>query len=271
MNGEPDRVDVERYLARIDHPSVGVGAPSLDLLTSLHRAHGSTVPFENLDILLGRPIRIDLPTVFDKIVLARRGGYCFEQNSLFAGVLDLLGFEVSRLAARVLMGRPVDSSPRTHMCLAVDIDGKRHLCDVGFGGGGPLEPVALVDGQETTIGRFRYRVTSGLGGWVLELHERDKWMALYTFTDEPEYAVDYELANHFTSTHPRSDFTQFVMVQRGQGDSQVAVRAYQLIEHRVDGVTTTAIDGDEALLDLLRDRFDLDFPTGTVFRPLHRR
>src|SRR5437763_9316343 len=115
-------LDVDSYFDRLD--DVGERAPSFSTLARLQRAHATTIPFENLDIHLGLPIRIDLASVAAKLIEARRGGYCFEQNTLFAAALEALGFSVSRLAARVRLGQ-MQVTARTHMILAVGAEGRR--------------------------------------------------------------------------------------------------------------------------------------------------
>jgi N-hydroxyarylamine O-acetyltransferase len=130
---EQNRVDLVAYLARIDYAERL--DPTVATLRNLHFAHATQIPFENLDILLGHPISLDLAALASKLVTARRGGYCFEQNTLFAAVLESLGFVVTRLAARVRFGSTA-IRPRSHMLLSVAIDGVEWLADVGFGGEG---------------------------------------------------------------------------------------------------------------------------------------
>src|SRR5262249_30740485 len=133
-------LDLDAYLTRINQ--VGPLAPTQQVLERLHLAHTTHIPFENLNVLLGRPIRLDLDSLQAKLVRDRRGGYCFEQNTLFASVLEQIGFRVTRLAARVRLGAH-RLLPRTHMLLRVDVDGQPWLADVGFGGAGLLQPILL--------------------------------------------------------------------------------------------------------------------------------
>ena len=147
-------VDLAAYLARVG--LAAVPAPDLAGLFELHRAHVASVPFENLDIQMGLPIRLDLDALQDKLVRRRRGGYCFEQNTLFLAVLQDLGFDAEPWEARVRLG-VTEVRPRTHMLLRVRLGGRDWLCDVGFGGQGPVEPVPL-DGTEVEQGSDAYRV-----------------------------------------------------------------------------------------------------------------
>ncbi|HEX4845653.1 MAG TPA: arylamine N-acetyltransferase, partial [Geothrix sp.] len=131
--------DLDAYFERVGFG--GEPKASLDTLFALHFAHATRVPFENLDIQMGLPIRLDLPSLQDKLVRRRRGGYCFEQNTLFLAALKVIGFDVIACEARVRLGAP-DILPRTHMLLLVRMEEAFWLSDVGFGGEGLLWPVA---------------------------------------------------------------------------------------------------------------------------------
>src|ERR1051325_366706 len=116
-------MNLDAYLARIGH--TGSREASLATLRALHLLHVGAIPFENLDVLLGRGIRMDLESVEQKLVRDRRGGYCFEQNTLFAAVLRALGFKVDAFLARVRWNVPQENrTPLTHMILRVEIDGR---------------------------------------------------------------------------------------------------------------------------------------------------
>ena len=253
--------DLAAYLRRIGY--AGELSPSRATLDALHRAHATSIPFENLDILLGVPIRLDLPSLQAKLVAGRRGGYCFEQNALFASALEHLGFAVTRLAARVRY-RSDRVLPRTHMALRVDVDGARLLADVGFGAEGLLLPVPL-DGVESTQFAWTYRVIDeGGGAHLLQSRRGDRWEDLYGFTHEPQLPVDYEIANYYTSTHPASRFTQMLTAQRIASDVRRFLRDREYVEDRGATSDTRTIDSTE-LLTVLEQKFGLVFPAGTRF------
>src|ERR1700732_3402975 len=149
-------IDLNAYLGRVGY--TGDRRPTASMLRELHLAHATHIPFENLDILLGRPIQLDLESLQAKLVHGKRGGYCFEQNLLFAAALEGLGFSVTRLAARVRLGR-AQLLPRTHMLLKVDVDGGPWLADVGFGGEGLLLPVPMSPGDVSRQDCWTYRVS----------------------------------------------------------------------------------------------------------------
>src|SRR3990172_4815095 len=144
--GDCVALDLDAYLERIGYS--GSLQPVHAVLESIHLAHATRIPFENLDILLKRPIRLDLACLQAKLVTGRRGGYCFEQNLLFSAVLQRLGFSVTQLAARVLY-RSRRKLPRTHILLLVEVEGATWLADVGFGLEGLLLPVPFASGRET--------------------------------------------------------------------------------------------------------------------------
>ncbi len=149
---------LDTYLARIGWR--GSPEPTVAALTAILRAHMASIPFENLDVLLGRGVRIDLDSVHLKLVLARRGGYCYEHATLLSAALERLGFHPVTHSARVVMVTPRPAAPRTHMFLSVAVGGGTYLLDPGFGGHGPLVPVPLVENQEIREGPDGHRLTT---------------------------------------------------------------------------------------------------------------
>ncbi|MCW3029045.1 MAG: putative acetyltransferase [Solirubrobacterales bacterium] len=198
--------DLDAYLARIGLS----GRPSL---AEMHRAHTTSIPFENLDPRRGRPVSLTLEDLQEKLVVQRRGGYCFEHNLLFKGALEALGAEVDPLLARVRLGaEPGVTRPRSHLLLGVAIDGRRWHADVGFGMGTPLEPLPFGAGEEHHQSGWRYRVVADGAELVLQTADRDDWVDMYGFLPEPVPMVDVETSNWFTATHPRSPFVSGLSV-----------------------------------------------------------
>ncbi len=258
-----DPIELDAYLARIRYAESR--DPTIETLRGLHFAHATQIPFENLDIVLGRSIALDLKSLQSKLVEGRRGGYCFEQNTLFAAVLEVLGFAVTRLAARVRYGSTA-IRPRSHMLLSVEIEGNPWLADVGFGGDGLLFPIRLDLDDEIQQGAWSFRVRSEGDIRVLQSLHPGGWFDLYAFTPEPQYPVDYVVSNHFTSTYPLSPFLQSLVVQRTSLDARWILRNRELTEQRPDRQTTIALSDDDAVLVTLADVFGLHFPAGTTFR-----
>jgi N-hydroxyarylamine O-acetyltransferase len=263
MPGLDSNIDLAAYLERVNY--TGDRAPSRATLDALHLAHATHIPFENLDILLGRPIRLDLASLQAKLIRDRRGGYCFEQNRLFATVLETLGFAVTTLAARVRFGTS-SVLPRTHMLLQVDVDGIPLLADVGFGIFGSLMPLPLDERGESLQFAWTYRIAREAGLYVLQMRAGDAWSDLYAFTLEPQYPGDYEMANHYTSTHPSSRFVQSVIAQRSAIDVRRMLRDRTYSEHRGDSVIQRTLTADDELLEVLACEFGLQFPKDTRFR-----
>ena len=211
--------DLDAYLERIRLAEI----PSCDLdgLAAVQRAHRLAIPFENLDIRLGRGIAIDSDSVFDKLVTRRRGGYCFEQNRLFCDALTALGFTARPLLARVWFGATTTPG-RTHMLLLVTIDGQQWIADAGFGGSySPVLP--LVENAEAVApDGAAYRLILDDRGWVLLRDgnpattdgriEGEGWVEQYSFTLDDVPAIDLQMSNHWTATAPGTRFTDLVVV-----------------------------------------------------------
>jgi N-hydroxyarylamine O-acetyltransferase len=259
-------LDLTAYLDRIGRADLRGAPPDLSTLRALHLAHPGAIVFENLDIQRGLPVRLDLASLQAKLVGARRGGYCFEHNALLAAVLGAYGYRVTRLCGRVRLGKPAGVvPPRTHMLLRVDLDEGPHLVDVGFGGGELLQPLPLVHGRHRQHG-WDYELVPHAGGHLLRARLPHDWVDLYEFTEDPAHPIDYEVANHYTATHPESGFVQTLTAQRARPDLRLVLRGRVLDEIRPDGATRRELTSRAELLALLADRFDLHFPPDTEFR-----
>ncbi|MBK0374724.1 arylamine N-acetyltransferase [Streptomyces californicus] len=264
-------LDLDAYFARIGW--TGEPRPTLEVLRSVLRAHLLGIPFENLDPVLGSAPSLALDDLEAKLVRGRRGGYCYEHNTLFSAVLRQIGFAVTPLAARVVVGAaPGDIRPRTHMLMRVDVAGEPHpyLADVGFGAiGSLLEPIELVEGAELFDTPRHHRLvhtphTGPLPTWELQVEKGGAWEPQYTFTLEPYEAPDYEVINWFIATYPRSPFRQAVYAQRTRVGSHLSLAGLDLVETADDGTITERVlkDGDEALR-VLADDFGIQLPEGT--------
>ncbi len=252
-------IDLDAYFARIGYGGPRKAAP--DVLRELHLAHATHIPFENIDIHLGQSIRLELDHLQSKLVAGRRGGYCFEHNTLLAAALEATGFHVTRLAARVRFGAD-RILPRTHMLLEVAAGGTSYLCDVGFGAEGPLEPIPLVPGREVPSFERAFRLTEEAGQLVLQSRAAGPWQDLYAFTREPQYPVDFEVANHFTSTHPQSIFVQTITAQRQGPAERIILRNRQLTVERNGSSQARTIADANSLRSVLAEHFGLEFSVG---------
>lgn len=244
--------DLDAYLARIGY--TGERTPTAATLKALQRAHIYAIPFDNLD-----PVRGVVPSLVQDDLMAKlvhdttRGGYCYEHNTLYAAALRALGFQVTLLAGRVLVGaKPGDLRPRTHMLLLAEApdDPERYLTDVGFGSEGALlDPMPLAPAEVRDHPRHhRLSVVPGdspLEQWVLRAYQDGEWRDQYSFTVEPYYAPDFGVINHFIATSPKSPFSSRVYACRTFPDHQLMV----------DGTTFTVIqaDGTSVKRDLADD------------------
>ena len=184
----PLAFDLDAYCARINY--TGSRDVSLATLKGLHFAHVHTVPFENLDIHLGRRISLEASDLFRKIVTGRRGGYCYEVNSFFAMILQAFGFHVQCLLARVLYGFST-FRPRSHQLLLVTVENQSWIADVGFGSCCLRLPLLLTSDtvQEQGPDKFQLRAEAG-PTYILGAMIGGRWQALYSFTLEPFFLAD---------------------------------------------------------------------------------
>ena len=271
-----DQLDLDAYFARIGH--AGPRAPTLATLQALLLAHTQTIPFENLDVLLGRGISLEPRAVEQKLVHDRRGGYCFEQNSLLLRVLLAMGYAASPISARVRVQRARDfTPPRTHVFVRVQLDGEPWLCDVGVGALSPTAPLRLDCATEQATPHEPRRLVRE-GQW--SHHElRDptarifhqvklggEWQDVCEFTLEPMPEIDREVANWFTSTHPRSHFRDRLMVARASATGRVTLINRDFTVRGPDGVgTTRRLRDPDELLQVLDGQFGIVLPAGTRF------
>lgn len=260
----PDSLDLDAYFARIGYQ--GDTLPTAATLHALHRDHTLRIPFENLDLLLGRALRLDPASLEAKLVRERRGGYCFEQNGLLAAVLQQLGFKVTRLTAQLRPGvHP--ALPRAHMVLHVEADGISWLADVGFGGYGLIEPIPLEAGLETTQGMWTFRLQRDGKRWTLECSQCAAGCEQYAFTLDPQGAADLDPANHAAATSPDSPFAQTLTVQLPAPTERRILHDRELSIVDVHGLHREFIASEEELLRVLDQVFGLHLPAGTRFRP----
>lgn len=255
-------LDLEAYFQRIGY--MGERAPTLETLQALITHHTRTIPFENLNPLLHQPVKLDLESLQQKLVQNGRGGYCFEQNGLFSPVLTALGFQVTNLAARVIMGQDDDASAAlTHQLLRIDIGDQPYIADVGFGGMTLTSPIRLEPdvAQETTHEPYRLREKDGL--YWLDALVQNEWRVFYRFTLEPRPAVDYEVGNWYVSTHPQSGFVTGLSAARIGDGKRYALRNGRFSIHTLGQESEIReLEDVEAVLEVLQDVMGLTLPQG---------
>jgi len=251
--------DLDAYMARIGYE--GPRAANLETLRAVHFLHPQAIPFENLDPLLRRPVRIDAVSLQDKLIRSGRGGYCFEQNLLFVHALRALGFVVHEYTARVLYGRPVGArAPRTHLLLGVECEGRRYLADVGFGSNVMTGPLLLDETSPQQTPHEPYRIARDGDFYVVEFLMRDVWTKLLRFDVSEQIFEDHVQGNWYVSTYPQSMFLNSLMAARVEPGRRYALANNQLTVHDMtSGSDKRELDKAElrdALGDIFRIRLD---------------
>jgi N-hydroxyarylamine O-acetyltransferase len=252
--------NLDAYLHRIGYS--GPRAATLDTLAALHLQHPAAIPFENVDPLLRRPVRLDIASLQQKLVHERRGGYCFEQNLLFLAALRSLGFTVRGLAARVLYNAPGDAiRPRSHMLLALRVSGMDYIADVGFGGLTLTAPLRLEPDVEQRTPHETFRFVRWEGHFLEQARVRGDWKTLYRFDEQEQLLPDYEVANWYTSTHPDSPFLTSLIAARAAGRTRFALLNNQFAVHHLDAQTErrTLATGPE-IRRTLEETFGISLP-----------
>ena len=261
-------LDFDAYFSRIGY--TGPRSPTLATLHALAAAHVQSIPFENLDVLLGRGVSLEPEAVFQKLVHDRRGGYCFEQNSLLLAVLTALGFHAAPLSARVRWQRPRDfTPPHTHLFIRVELDGVTWLVDAGVGGLSLTSAIQLHhDGEQRTPHDTRRIVREG-ALWFHQVRFDTEWLDVCEFTLEEMPPIDRELANWWTSTSPDSKFRQNLLVARAapNGVRHTLNNREFTTRHAVGRSEKRELNTPAELLVVLAETFGLHFPPDTRFGP----
>ena len=253
---------LHRYLARL-----GLGAdarPTLDTLTALHRAHALSVPYENLDVQLQRPLSTDTGAALAKVA-SGRGGWCYEMNGILGWALEEVGFEVKRLAGAVARDVAGDSVIGTHLVLLVRVDGEDWIGDVGYGDG-LIDPVRLREGaiSGNPLACSLQRIE---GGWWRYLNDPRSGGPNFDFN--PDVATEALLDDRcdFQQRDPASPFVQNAVVQRWTGDAHYSLRGRVLRVLTVEGEEKSLIDSSADYVRRLREAFAIDLPRAAELWP----
>ena len=249
-------LQLQAYLERIDYS--GDITPNIDNLRAIHRAHMMTVPFENLDIHVGRKIVLDEGKLFYKIVNERRGGFCFEQNGLFSMMLRQMGYDVIRLGAEVRGGDGTYSIPMGHMTLLVTLDDQRWLADVGFGDSF-TEPLAIDDPDPQVIDGRSFKIEhDGEIGFYSRLNPEGEWGIQYRFSFEAHELSDYDSACHYMQTSPETHFTQKRICSKVTPDGRISLSDLRLIERVGEERIERDLADEDEFTTLLWEQFGID-------------
>ncbi|MCW8127219.1 arylamine N-acetyltransferase family protein [Microbulbifer halophilus] len=259
-----EMINLDAYLQRIDFS--GSPAADLDSIKKLVARHTRAISFENLNPFFGWPVEIDLPAVERKLVHSRRGGYCYEQNTLMQALLESLDVPVTPLAARVLWQAPEDSTPaQSHMMLRAEIGGKPYLVDVGFGVQTPTAPLRLDTEAPQDTPHGCYRVLQADGEFLVQVALPGSWAPIYRFDLQRQAPDDYKMFNWYCSTHPDSHFTRDLIATRPVESGRYTLHNNKLTFYPLDGPKReSSVAGPEELRRQLRDVFDIELPDSDV-------
>jgi len=182
-------------------------------LQQLQIAHLKSIPYENLDILKKVPLSLDSESLFEKIILNQRGGYCFELNGLYSNLLKSLGFAVTNLAGRFIRNES-SLQMRRHRILKVRADDGIYICDVGVRSESPRIALRFVDDLIQNDGKSEYKFEQNdLYGHILSQKcQYNDWKTMYGFTEEPQLDIDYIMPSFFCEKHPDSPFINYKMI-----------------------------------------------------------
>jgi N-hydroxyarylamine O-acetyltransferase len=234
----------------------------LETLRGLHQRHLLSVPFENLDIHLGRPIVLSEDAFYEKIIRGHRGGFCYELNGSFSALLTMLGFKVTMLSARVASKSGGFSPEFDHMTLLVALKG-RWLVDVGFGDSF-TEPKRLdYSGTQSDNGRV-YRITRRSGGRLLSRWDAEKrlWEPQYMFSLRPRKLEDFVRRSRYQETSPNSHFKKGRLCTLLTRSGRVTLTDTKLIVTRGSRRFERHVRGAKEFNRLLQERFGIELRPG---------
>jgi N-hydroxyarylamine O-acetyltransferase len=246
-------MEIDKYLKRISH-NLPIEI-SLGGFTSLHLQHLYSIPFENLDIHIGRKIVLDFENIYNKIVMNNRGGFCYEMNGLFYSVLTSLGFIVKMVSARVYDG--TEPGPEfDHMALIVDLGGTEYLADVGFGDSF-REPLKFETGISQNQGSKYYRIESiGENSYILKQSDNGiDFSNMYRFSTTTRELRDFIQMCNYHQTSPLSHFTQKRIITIAKPNGRITISGRKLIETLEGNRTESEIESEEDFNKLLTEHF----------------
>jgi N-hydroxyarylamine O-acetyltransferase len=251
--------DQAAWLARIGYS--GSREPTLETLRGLVETHARAISYESIDVLLGRPPKLDLESLQRKMIADRRGGYCFEQNFLFRGGLRSLGFDITSFQARVVRGLAIDAArPMLHMVLQVNLPEGPFLADVGFGNVAPTAPVKLVADLEQATPHEVMRFIRMGDELTLQSKLGERWEHIYRVVLLPRVDAEYEMCNWYTGSHPNSLHRKNLIVARpGMNNTRITLFNARLSVRHGDGkVERRHLESPGEYRDVLAETFGLD-------------
>lgn len=254
-------MNISLYLARIHYAEPL--QPDAQTLLGVQRAHMLSVPFENLDIGLKRPIQLSEAALWDKIVIQKRGGFCYELNGLFAALLKEIGFNVTYLNARVYNHEGMPGIDFDHLALLVQAPEQpgRWLVDVGFGDSFN-EPLRFEESGEQVQDLRSYRLEQIPDGYVTWQKNYDgSWERQYFFDLQPRsFPKDYEAACLYHQTSPLSSFTRGGIISKATPEGRVSLEERRLIITSKGQRSEQSVESKAEYHALLKRYFDVTLP-----------
>ncbi|GIL41702.1 arylamine N-acetyltransferase family protein [Roseiterribacter gracilis] len=252
-------LDLDSYFARIGYD--GPRSATLDVLQHLQLLHPIAIPFENLDSLHGRTPLLDAEALQAKLVDSKRGGYCFEQNTLLRLALEALGFRVTSLLARVCWGLPAGAeTARGHMLLRVDIGDEAWIADVGFGSVTLTAPIRLAYDIEQATPHETFRLVRCGDRFEQQVRFDQTWLPVYRFGLLPEGDDDIAMSNWYVATHPRSNFVRNLIAARPTLRGRISLAGGALTIREGGAVEKRTAASRDELLQMLHAQFGIDVP-----------
>lgn len=253
-------VNLGRYLQRIGYE--GLVSPTLETLKVLHQKHTEAIPFENLNPFLGIEVNLDTPSLEQKMIHKKRGGYCFEQNLLFREVLRAIGFDAKGLAARIRWNKEEDEiTSRGHMLLLIELDDHKYIADVGFGGLTLTAPLRLQAAISQKTPHEPYRLIQNGEDFLMQTLVRDEWKDVYQFNLTESFLPDYQVTNWYLSNHPDSHFVTGLVAARPAPGRRYVLRDNRFSVHHLNGETEKQeFKTPDKIRNVLETHFQLSIP-----------
>ena len=263
FEAEKLKFDIDGYFSRIGYK--GSHDPTFETLKDIHRQHAQSIPFENLNPFLRIPVELNIHSLYQKLVLNNRGGYCFEHNLLLMEVLRTIGFTVRGLAARVLWNTPDGVvTPRGHMLLLVSLDEKHFVADVGFGGLTLTSPLLLTFDVTQQTPHEQFKITQSGDEYLMYARVQGIWKKVYSFTLQENFLQDYEVASFYLSNNPKSHFITGLIAALPFEQGRHALRNADFATHYLNGGhERRTIDSVSELKNTLQNVFKIVLPNVT--------
>ncbi|MCP3402212.1 arylamine N-acetyltransferase [Bradyrhizobium sp. CCGB20] len=259
--------DQSAWLKRIGYS--GSIAPTLETLNRLIVAHSHAISYETLDIMLGRPPKLDLASLQSKMITNKRGGYCFEQNMLFRAGLRSLGYRITSLQGRVVRGLAIDAPrPAIHMLLQVELPEGPYLADVGFGNLAPTSALLLAPQVEQETPHELMRFIDVDGELTLQARLNRGWQHIYRVIPYPRYDGEYEITNWYTGTHPETPYQGNIIVAKpGPNGTRITMYNARVTVRDAEGQARKRwLAADSEFRDVLCGEFGLNLSNEDIDR-----